>query len=70
VLIAGCSSLAAKENVVVVTFNYRLGPFGFLALPAFGADAGNYGLRDQLFALGWVQRNAAVFGGDAKHVLP
>lgn len=63
------AALAAKENAVVVTFNYRLGPLGFLAHPAFGANPGNYGLRDQLFLLGWVQRNVAAFGGDAKHVL-
>ena len=63
------AALAAKENVMVVTFNYRLGPFGFLALPAFGANAGNYGLRDQIFALGWAKRNAAAFGGDATRVL-
>jgi para-nitrobenzyl esterase len=63
------AALAAKQNAVVVTFNYRLGPLGFLAHTAFGANPGNYGLRDQLFLLGWVQRNAAAFGGDAKHVL-
>ena len=63
------AALAAKENAVVVTFNYRLGPLGFLAHTAFGANPGNYGLRDQLFLLGWVQRNAAAFGGDPKHVL-
>jgi para-nitrobenzyl esterase len=63
------AALAAKENAVVVTFNYRLGPLGFLAHPAFGANPGDYGLRDQLFLLGWVQRNAAAFGGDPKHVM-
>jgi para-nitrobenzyl esterase len=61
--------LAAKENAVVVTFNYRLGALGFLAHPAFGANPGNYGTLDQLFLLGWVQRNAAAFGGDATRVL-
>jgi len=61
--------LAAKQNAVVVTFNYRLGALGFLAHPAFGANPGNYGTLDQLHALGWVQRNAASFGGDATHVL-
>jgi para-nitrobenzyl esterase len=61
--------LAAKENAVVVTFNYRLGALGFLAHPAFGANPGNYGTLDQVFALGWVHRNAAAFGGDATHVL-
>ena len=61
--------LAAKENVVVVTFNYRLGALGFLAHPSFGANPGNYGTLDQLHALGWVQRNVASFGGDATHVV-
>ena len=61
--------LAASENAVVVTFNYRLGPLGFLAHPSFGPHPGNYGTQDQIFALGWVQRNAAAFGGDPTHVL-
>ncbi len=63
------SLLAAHANVVVVTFNYRLGALGFLAHPSFGATSGNYGLDDQLFALGWVQRNAEAFGGDPTRVL-
>jgi para-nitrobenzyl esterase len=63
------AALAAKENAVVVTFNYRLGALGFLAHSAFGAHPGNYGTLDQLHALGWVQRNVAAFGGDATHVL-
>jgi para-nitrobenzyl esterase len=68
------SVLAAKENAIVVTFNYRLGPMGFLSHPDFAAEApdkgsGNYGLRDQIAALEWVKRNAAAFGGDASHVL-
>jgi para-nitrobenzyl esterase len=61
--------LAAKENAVVVTFNYRLGALGFLAHPTFGANPGNYGTLDQLHALGWVQHNVASFGGDATRVL-
>ncbi len=61
--------LAANENAVVVTFNYRLGALGFLAHPSFGANPGNYGTLDQLHALGWVQRNVASFGGDAARVL-
>ena len=61
--------LAAKEDAVVVTFNYRLGALGFLAHPAFGANPGNYGTLDQIFLLGWVQRNAAAFGGDPARVL-
>ena len=53
--------LAASENVIVVSANYRLGALGFLTLP--GADT-NFGLRDQLAALAWVQENIAGFGGD------
>jgi para-nitrobenzyl esterase len=61
--------LAASTGAVVVTFNYRLGAMGFLAHPSFGANPGNYGLLDQAFALGWVSRNVAAFGGDPAHVL-
>ncbi|MEV0146469.1 MULTISPECIES: carboxylesterase/lipase family protein [unclassified Nonomuraea] len=63
--------LADQGNVIVVTVNYRLGAFGFLAHPALhDADglSGNYGLADQQAALGWVQRNAAAFGGDPHNV--
>jgi para-nitrobenzyl esterase len=63
------AALSVQSNVVVVTFNYRLGALGYLAHPSFGANAGNYGTMDQAFALGWVQRNAAAFGGDPAHVL-
>jgi para-nitrobenzyl esterase len=54
-----------RRGVVLVTFNYRLGPFGFLAHPQ--AD-GNAGLRDMAAALAWVQRNIRAFGGDADRV--
>jgi len=55
--------LLAKRDVVVVSFNYRLGRFGFFAHPALG-QGGNWGLMDQIAALKWVQRNIASFGGD------
>ena len=63
----------AKRGVVLVTINYRLGPFGFLAHPALSAESphessGNYGLLDKVDALGWVRDNIAAFGGDPANV--
>lgn len=57
----------AQKGVVTVSFNYRLGAFGYLAHPELSQenDAGNYGLRDQIAALRWVKANIAQFGGDA-----
>ncbi|WP_457633764.1 carboxylesterase/lipase family protein [Oceanithermus desulfurans] len=63
----------ARRGVVVVTFNYRLGPFGFLALPELArrdphGSTGNYGLLDQIAAFEWVRRQIAGFGGDPRNV--
>jgi para-nitrobenzyl esterase len=60
--------LAAQGDVVVVTINYRLGVFGFLAHPELGAAGGDFGLEDQTAALRWVQRNIRAFGGDPGNV--
>ncbi|MGO4918565.1 carboxylesterase/lipase family protein [Maribacter spongiicola] len=63
----------AKEGVVVVTTNYRLNIFGFLAHPELSTEAsykasGNYGLLDQNAALKWVNKNIAAFGGDSNKI--
>ncbi|MDT5255495.1 MAG: para-nitrobenzyl esterase [Mycobacterium sp.] len=55
----------AARGATVVTFNYRLGAFGFLAHPDFGA---NFAVQDHLAALKWVARNIAEFGGDPNNV--
>ena len=72
-----------EQGVIVVTINYRLGALGFLAHPAFAAEAadpdndgdmdhvassGNYGLMDQQLALRWVKRNIIGFGGDPDNI--
>ncbi|GGD03873.1 carboxylic ester hydrolase [Halopseudomonas salina] len=57
-----------KEDVIVVTLNYRLGLLGFLAHPNLESDGGNFGLMDQQQALRWVKENAAAFGGDSNNV--
>ncbi len=63
----------AKKGAVVVTMNYRLGPYGFFVHPALTADSphkasGNYGLADMVASLRWVQSNIAAFGGDPSNV--
>ncbi|MFT4249707.1 MAG: carboxylesterase family protein [Pseudomonas sp.] len=63
----------ARQGVVLVTLNYRLGRLGFFAHPALAreqpdAPQGNYGLLDQIAALRWVQVNIGAFGGDPGNV--
>jgi para-nitrobenzyl esterase len=63
----------AKKGVVVVTTNYRLGVFGFLAHPELTGESpnhssGNYAILDHVAALKWVQKNIAAFGGDPSRV--
>ncbi len=61
----------AGRGVVLVTVQYRIGPFGWLDLSGLGpeyATSGNNGLQDQIAALRWVRANAAAFGGDPSNV--
>ena len=63
----------AKKGIVVVTCNYRLNIFGFLAHPELSAESplrtsGNYGLLDQYAAMKWVHENIAAFGGDPSRI--
>ena len=62
-----------KRGIVMVTFNYRLNVFGFLAHPELAAEdphgsTGNYGTMDQAAAIQWVKRNIAAFGGDPEKI--
>lgn len=63
----------ADQGIVFVTYNYRTGPFGWLALPELSAESphnvsGNYGLLDQIEVLRWIKDNIQAFGGDPEHV--
>jgi para-nitrobenzyl esterase len=63
----------ARQDVVIVTINYRLGPLGFLSHPLLSKESlhgvsGNYGLLDQIAALKWVKKNIQSFGGDPNRV--
>ncbi len=63
----------AKRGVVLVSFNYRLGRFGFFAHPALSKESpngpvGNYGYMDIIAAMKWVKHNVTAFGGDANNV--
>ncbi|MDR3510766.1 MAG: carboxylesterase family protein [Caulobacteraceae bacterium] len=63
----------ARQGIVLVSFNYRLGRFGFFAHPALSqknpsGPLANYGLMDQIAALQWVKRNISAFGGDTRNV--
>lgn len=66
-------SAFARKDVIMVSFNYRLGRFGFFGFPALTAEdkdglLGNYGYMDQIAALKWVQANITAFGGDPANV--
>jgi para-nitrobenzyl esterase len=63
--------LVTQGHIIVVTINYRLGALGWLAHPLLDGgenSSGNYGLMDQQFAMRWVSRNIAAFGGDPHKV--
>lgn len=66
--------LATSTNAVYISFNYRLGPLGFLSLDLLSKASGtrrsgNYGLLDQLLALRWVRDNIKNFGGNPNKVI-
>jgi para-nitrobenzyl esterase len=63
----------ARQGVVYITINYRVGIFGFMAHPELtneskNKNSGNYGLMDQQAALAWIQKNISAFGGDPSRV--
>jgi para-nitrobenzyl esterase len=70
-VIYGGQRFASLTHSIFVSINYRLGAYGWLALPQFADDTygvGNYGLLDQIAALKWVVSNIGAFGGDAHNV--
>jgi para-nitrobenzyl esterase len=68
-VIYGGQRFATLTNSIFVSINYRLGAFGFLALPQLPqASAGSYGVLDQIAALKWVGTNIGAFGGDAHNI--
>jgi carboxylesterase 2 len=63
----------ASKNMIVVNFNYRMGPFGFLAHPDLSAESshnssGNYGILDQIQAITFLQSEITAFGGNPDHM--
>eukprot|EP01029_Cantina_marsupialis_P022146 TRINITY_DN53920_c0_g1_i1.p1 TRINITY_DN53920_c0_g1~~TRINITY_DN53920_c0_g1_i1.p1 ORF type:complete len:521 (-),score=133.39 TRINITY_DN53920_c0_g1_i1:274-1836(-) len=69
----GTADVMMTEDIIIVTANYRLGPFGFLANDSLrkytnNNSAGNLGMQDQIMALKWIQRNIETFGGDPNNV--
>lgn len=63
----------AEQGIIFVSFNYRLGIFGFFAHPSLTQESpnhssGNYALMDQIAALSWIKNNIAAFGGDPNRV--
>ncbi len=69
----GAGNQFAKQGVILITINYRLGRLGHFAFPALSEEhpeepKGSYAFMDQIAALKWVQQNIAVFGGDPKNV--
>src|SRR3954447_21705739 len=71
-VIYGGQTMASLTNTLVISINYRLGAFGYLALPQLDAEtpqgSGSWGLMDQLQALKWVRREVKAYGGDPKRV--
>ena len=62
------SRLVLRGDVVVVSINYRLGPFGFLYMPEVPDITPNVGLLDMVVALKWVRKNIALFGGNPEDI--